>query len=340
MGFQVQRERRPVPGREAVEVVVLREQSGAARAEVCPALGFNCFSWQLRNAKGPVDLLHAEPDFLQGKHNTRSGWPILFPFPNRIRDGRFTWNGKAYSIPPEPPHKDAIHGFVCQRAWEVIDHHDDADSAVVEAQFQGSVQAPETKHLWPADYIIRAAWKLSQTALELQLTVRNPDRVVLPFGAGTHPYFRLAESDKVQVFATKYWELAEMLPTGKVLPVNSRLDLTQPRPLRDLQLDDVLTDIRPPTADTGLPPSANAANRLRLFGQWKVPGVGARLRAAPVFREAVVFTPGNRQAFCLEPYTCTTDAINLQQRGIDAGLLTLDPGQEWKAKIVAEAGVE
>jgi aldose 1-epimerase len=36
---------------------------------------------------------------------------------------------------------------------------------------------------------------------------------------------------------------------------------------------------------------------------------------------------------CLEPYTCTTDAINLQQRGVDAGLIVLPPDGLWAATI-------
>jgi aldose 1-epimerase len=31
----------------------------------------------------------------------------------------------------------------------------------------------------------------------------------------------------------------------------------------------------------------------------------------------------------MEPYTCVTDAINLQQRGIDAGWRVLQPGDEF-----------
>jgi aldose 1-epimerase len=54
---------------------------------------------------------------------------------------------------------------------------------------------------------------------------------------------------------------------------------------------------------------------------------------SPVFRELVVFTPPHRQAFCVEPYTCTTDAINLQTRGVDAGWLTLAPGTRFEAVV-------
>jgi aldose 1-epimerase len=44
------------------------------------------------------------------------------------------------------------------------------------------------------------------------------------------------------------------------------------------------------------------------------------------FRDLVIFTPPHRQAFCVEPYTCTTDAINLQARGIESGWQVLPPG--------------
>jgi len=39
-----------------------------------------------------------------------------------------------------------------------------------------------------------------------------------------------------------------------------------------------------------------------------------------------VFTPPHRQAFCAEPYTCPTDAVNLQGRVGDVGWAELPPG--------------
>jgi aldose 1-epimerase len=35
----------------------------------------------------------------------------------------------------------------------------------------------------------------------------------------------------------------------------------------------------------------------------------------------------------VEPYTCVTDAINLEQQGVDAGLLVLQPGQSWSGVV-------
>jgi aldose 1-epimerase len=57
----------------------------------------------------------------------------------------------------------------------------------------------------------------------------------------------------------------------------------------------------------------------------------------PQWREYVFFTPTSRDALAIEPYTCTTDAINLQQHGKDAGLRVVAPGAQqsfvWRIDI-------
>jgi aldose 1-epimerase len=47
----------------------------------------------------------------------------------------------------------------------------------------------------------------------------------------------------------------------------------------------------------------------------------------PAFTDYVMFTPGSRDAVAIEPYTCTTDAVNLQEAGIEAGWRVLPAGQ-------------
>jgi aldose 1-epimerase len=338
MPFQVRSERPAAAGAIDNPVWVL-EEKGGARAEVCPALGCNCFRWRVRAAGREVELLFATPTFLQHDRPTRSGIPVLFPFPNRIKGGRFTWAGKAYELPiSDPQKKNAIHGFACQRPWRVVAQGADHKSAWVTAEFHGAHDAPETLDLWPADYRIRLTCRLGAQSLRLEAVVDNPDAEPLPFGLGYHPYYRVngglsADPARTLVLAParEYWELQDNLPTGVRLPVDARLDLNRPRPYAELQMDDILTGLdEVPRGEEGLCPRGglqDSGGRLRL-----------NLSAVPAFRELVVFTPPHREAMALEPYTCTTDALNLQQRGVDAGLRVLEPGESWSGLVEMTVG--
>ena len=51
------------------------------------------------------------------------------------------------------------------------------------------------------------------------------------------------------------------------------------------------------------------------------------------FTQCVVYTPGHRQAVCMEPYTCVPDAIRLQSAGLKTGLQILKPGEEFRTTI-------
>jgi aldose 1-epimerase len=326
MAFAVRTETKPgVSGRDPTLFVLDDGAGGLAR--VWPALGFNCFQWQLTGDGRVRDVLYADPALFADGRPTRSGIPILFPFPNRIRNGRFMWEGKEFTLPlTDSTKKNAIHGFACHHAWRVVGQGTDAAGAWVRGAFRGSVDAPEARGLWPADYEIEVTYRLAPGRLRVEAEVRNPDAAPLPFGLGYHPYFSIplapdgrAEDCTVQVPARSYWVLEESLPTGEKKPVDAGRDLNVPRRFTDLQLDDVLTD---------LPAAHGLSERAMLRG-----GAELRILWSEGFREAVVFTPPHRKAFCVEPYTCTTDAVNLQARGIDAGWQVLPPGGSWRAVV-------
>jgi aldose 1-epimerase len=322
MGFMARQGTRTAGGGREAALVVLEDGSGG-RASIWPALGFNCFEWQVSRGGQVLDLLYADPGMFTeaAPRPTRGGIPILFPFPNRIRNGRFGWSGKEYQLPcNDSTQKNAIHGFACRHPWRVVGQGADADSAWVRGAFRASQDAPDVRHLWPADFEIEITYRLGAGRLRIEAEVRNPDTVALPFGLGYHPYFRMpltsagrAEDCTVCVPAQAFWVLEESLPTGAKQPVGGGRDLNTPKRFAELQLDDVLTDL-PATQERAW--VKDSATSLRLL--W-----------SHDFANAVVFTPPHRQAFCVEPYTCTTDAVNLQARGIEAGWRSLSPGGRW-----------
>lgn len=332
MGFQVRQEKRPASNGLDGTVYVLETATGA-RAEIWPALGCNCYCWRVPWRNGLLDLLYAAPTFYSDSRPTRSGIPILFPFPNRIRDGRYVWEGKEYQLPRnDSTGKNAIHGFACRRPWRVAETGTDGDSAWLSAEFWGARDAPEPAAAWPSDYRIRLTFRLAERSLRLDALVDNPSDRPLPFGLGYHPYFRVPVvpggpdgNCLIEVRARQYWELAESLPTGRLLPVDAPRDLTRPRPYSELQRDDLLR----------AEPAADGETLVRHGSLRQMPErVTLSVLASPSFREVVLFTPPHRQAFCIEPYTCITDAINGQERGFDVGLQVLSPGAQWAGTVL------
>jgi aldose 1-epimerase len=324
MRFTIRRERRPTTNGLDGTFVVLADDAIGSRAEIWPALGFNCVAWATTVAGKRLDLLYAADNLLNDTRPTRSGIPILFPFPNRIRQGKFTWNGKDYALPcNDSSQQNAIHGYACRHPWRVVEEAADDHAAWVTAEFLASVDAPGS--VWPGDYRLRASWRLEADTLRFACEAVNPGSAPLPFGLGLHPYLRvLPGCCMVEAPVRSAWELTESLPTGRKLPLDPPRNLARPRRYDDLLLDDVLSFDE---AGTG------AGLRLRSRVWSEEAGVEVRLSASPAFRELVVFTPPHRRAICLEPYTCITDAIRLQAAGVDAGLRTLPPGETFSCEV-------
>lgn len=308
-----------------MRTLTLHDSQSGSTARILPEVGFNCYAF--RAAVGPdlVDVLHAEPGFENGdKRPSGSGIPILFPFPNRIRQGRFRWGDRSFELPAGDGIGNAIHGFVLDRPWRVTT----ADDEMAVGEFQLSVDAPDRVALWPVDFLIEVRYTLRGASLRADVKVVNAGEEPLPWGFGTHPYFSLPVGPRshaadclVQVPASESWELSGLLPTGKRLPVDARVDLRDGESMEGRKLDDVLTGV------------AVQQNRVQASVMDPAAGIEVVQVADEIFREWVVYTPPAGTSVCIEPYTCVTDAINLQPEGIDAGLQVLKPGAEFRTWI-------
>lgn len=313
--------------------ITLENARSGATARILAEAGFNLYQLHVPAGGRTVDVLDAAADFeTTGQHPTRSGIPLLFPFPNRIRGAKYNWGGREYAL--DGIHQDgqgnAIHGLVIDRPWRVIEREADA----VVGQFQLSVDAPDRRNVWPADFLFEVRYELHESALRCHVRVANPDRVPLPFGFGTHSYFKVPLSAGsrrddclIQAPAAEEWELINCLPTGHRLPVSGRKDLREGQELKDLKLDHALTSLVPGgkhVETVVMDPSA---------------GLEVRQSFDTAFRELVVYTPPHGRSVCLEPYTCMTDAIHLAEQGIDGGWRVLAPGAEFRTWFQISAGL-
>ena len=305
------------------QVISLRDEATDGVVRIIVDQGFNCFSWTRPTQNGVRDLLWSRPEHAEGKARASSGGiPLLFPFPGRIPGTSFTWRGKAYALEPSDAFGNAIHGFVHTRPWRLVNATEDRCAA----EFQASIDAPELLERWPSDFWLGASYRIDGEILRFELEARNTGEEDLPFGFGTHPYFRMgvlggaAEADVIRVPVDRSWPLKEMLPTGERLP--EPYGLRQGRRFGELKLDDVLEHPEPVTGDNLCIASMSGSEGRRL-----------EIRYGAEYRFCIVFTPPHREAICIEPYTCLPGSVTRGDAGQETGLRILAPGQRWATAI-------
>ena len=312
-----------------MENITLHDPASGATAEVLVSLGFNCHRFSIPHRGRQVDLLWRSPTFLSGGDRpSRSGIPILFPFPGRIRGTTFEWEGKTWSIPAGDNFGNAIHGFVYNRPWRLVEQT--ANRAV--GEFQAAVDDAIILQQWPADFRIRVSYEVRGRELVSEIYYENPGTNRLPCGFATHAYFLLPlvergvpEQTLVTVPASEVWEAEQMLATGRKLPAGGDLNLAGGNPLAGRKFDTYFTHLH-----------ADADGKLRTKLTDPTSGRTLTQTFDESFKHCVVYTPGHREAICIEPYTSMADALRLEAAGHATGLQILEPGQSFETTIVLD----
>jgi aldose 1-epimerase len=307
------------------DTITLEDTASGARARIAPAIGFNCFSFEVPAGQGErLETLWAADDFIDGKARpSSSGIPLLFPFAGRIRGTSFRFENKSYELTAGDGRGNAIHGFVIDRPWRVTRR--EANRAV--GQFQASVDDPKLVEHWPADFRITADYQVAGRSLIAEYTIENPDKRPLPFGFGTHPYFHvpLGSTDAadcvVTVAVTDDWQLQNLLPTGSKTPTPLTTALSRGAPFGELKLDHVFSGLRFENHRTTA--SIHDPRSKRTLA----------MSFDDRFAACVVYTPPHRQAICIEPYTTVPDPFSLLERQIDPHLQTLAPGARFSTRV-------
>lgn len=308
-----------------MEPITLTDAATGSSAKILSGLGFNCYSFQPMFGDQPIEVLWSEADFPAGQCKpSHSGIPILFPFPGRLRGSHLAYEGQTYPLGSDDGRGNAIHGFVLNRPWRIVESL--PHRAV--GEFHASLDEPGLIRRWPNDFRMTVAYELSGNTLSAEIEVQNPGPARLPFGLGLHPYFRLplgpgdqVDACRVTVPVSEYWELSNMLPTGRRLPADGPRALAGGMSFSQMQLDDVLTGL------------SVAAGRCLATVEDPRSGHTLELSFDASFRECVVYNPPHREAVCIEPYTCVPDAYELQAAGIVTGLRFLQPGEVFQTRF-------
>ncbi len=263
---------------------------------------------------GGVEVLdgYAEDELCPG-----SAGHVLAPWPNRIRDGRYTFGGERYQLPlTEPARHNAIHGLARWVRWRRVAH--DASSVTVEHEL-----VPRPGYPWPL--LLRTTWSVGAAGLTASHEAMNVGGRVAPFGLAAHPYLYLpgvaVDNLLLQVPARSRLLLdGRMLPIGAARVAAGEYDFTEPRRIGSAVLDTAFGDI-----DRG----ADGRSTVTLSS---VDGRAVAVWADEAFRWWQICTgdllaPARaRRSVAVEPMTCPPDAF---RSGRD--VVALGPGETWHA---------
>jgi aldose 1-epimerase len=189
-------------------------------------------------AVGGRDVLNPYPvdAMCDGAH----GAPLI-PWPNRLADGHYSFEGNDYQVALNEPEKNnAIHGFLRWRSWQAVEHGDDR---VVMATHLRPMQG------YPFNLDVQVEYTVSEDGLIVRATARNVGDQAAPYAFGQHPYLSpgggLIDECTLELKAATWVDTdnERQLPTGNKPTAGSHLDFNTARAIGDQKMDFPFTDL-------------------------------------------------------------------------------------------------
>ena len=239
---------------------------------------------------------------------------VLAPWPNRVRDGRWTLDGAVQQLDlSEPSLGNASHGLLRNTEYTVRE-------ATRSSVLLGARIPPQHGFPFALDTWVR--YEVGAGGLMTTHGVENLGGARAPWAVGAHPYLRVGAQPvpelTLTVPAARYWAMDERnLPTEELPVDGTPFDARDGVALASAELN---------TAFTALSPVEHAvawldgdAGRTTV---WADPDFGVLL--AYTNRS---FPNAEGMGIALEPMTAAADALNN-----GAGLRWLQPGERWSGR--------
>jgi len=177
--------------------------------------------------------LHAMCD---GAH----GAPLI-PWPNRLADGRYRFDGSDYQVAlSEPDKHNAIHGFTRWRPWRALAHEPGR-------VLMGTRLYPLSGY--PFALELQIDYRLDDGGLSVATTATNIGEHACPYACGQHPYLSPGagpiDACTLELGAhTRILTDAErQLPAGSEPVAGTPFDFRTPRPLGEQRIDCAFTGL-------------------------------------------------------------------------------------------------
>ena len=243
---------------------------------------------------------------------------VAAPWPNRIADGRYTFDGAEFEVPVNEPDRGcALHGLVFPLDWDLESQN---ESSVTLSCTAGPTPG------YPHTVRIVVEYRLSGEGLSSQVTAVNVGGTAAPYGVCPHPYLVAGPSPldewTLEIPAGKFLEVTpdRLLPKETRSVEGHEFDFRAPRIIGATEIDHAFTDI-----------AFDGGGRARVLVR-DPGGTGVGMSWDRTCQWLQIHTADkqppapNRLGLAVEPMTCPPDAFN---SGVD--LIRLEPGATHEA---------
>jgi aldose 1-epimerase len=261
---------------------------------------------------------------------------VLAPWPNRLADGTYEFDGVVHHLPlTEPATRNAAHGLAAWLDFAPVEQSD--HRLVLRARVE-----PQPGYPWRVR--IDVAFELTEHGFSQRVTASNESAGRAPIGLGVHPYVLAAEHPgewhapgalddwRLTLPASEVMLVSEdrMLPVGMVRVDEydaGALDFRRGRRIGSTQLNHAFTALDPDSDGWATITVENdRGNGVEL--SWD-----ARASWVQVYSSDFQPAATRRQGIAIEPMTCPPDAFNsgVDRRVVPSGGHT---GLEWRLRAI------
>lgn len=225
---------------------------------------------------------------------------ILFPFANRIENGKYSFCNKEYKLTSNATDNNAIHGLIYNKAFTLKNKNISTNHTQVSLIYKEDKRTTG----FPFLFEIELTYTLSKNDLLLNVKVKNIDAVKFPFTIGWHPYF-YSEDLKNSFLSIKTKH--EIIHNKKMIPVKtSNIKIENPLKINQQSFDNcyILEN-----------------NKV----EFTTPNYKAILSSSFDKNYIQIFTPNLTNHIAIEPITGPSNSFNNQ-----IGLQTLLPNEKFE----------
>lgn len=241
---------------------------------------------------------------------------VLAPWPNRVIDGRYSFDGEARQLSlTEPARGHALHGLAAWLDWQPVD-----DEATRPADRVSLRTVVEAQPGYPHRIALTTTYSLDENGLTTTVEAVNTGDSAAPYGTGPHPYLVAGPGRVDEWFldlpaSDVFTFTGERLIPDALVDVatadDGTFDFRDPRPIGSTFIDHAFTSLTSDddTDDAAATPTFTV-RVLTADGSGAAITWGAELPWVQVHTADQPVAELDRIGLAVEPMTCPPDAFN------------------------------